>query len=198
MHHQVPGTRPAPVPDHRGELRRPPQLRPSREHGNQLADVSDQADSSERPLRRRAARMARPARVRLRNRKPCVLARRRLFGWKVRLLTVVSPRRIGTARVLGPDSPRLARIAPQPLLRQHVIRTPDSNSEADADDQPDRLTQRTATWIGPGTRTRLRNPPAPVKHALRLVTVSTADLVDDTPSALPVEPAALWEGVRSC
>jgi hypothetical protein len=28
--------------------------------------------------------MDRPARVRMRNRKPCVLARRRLFGWKVR------------------------------------------------------------------------------------------------------------------
>ena len=32
--------------------------------------------------------IARPARVRIRKRKPCVLARRRLFGWKVRLLTV--------------------------------------------------------------------------------------------------------------
>jgi hypothetical protein len=38
-------------------------------------------------LPRRAAMMARPARVRIRSRKPCVLARRRLFGWKVRLLT---------------------------------------------------------------------------------------------------------------
>jgi hypothetical protein len=40
-----------------------------------------------RPLRRRAARMARPARVRMRSRNPCVFARRRLFGWNVRLLT---------------------------------------------------------------------------------------------------------------
>ena len=47
-----------------------------------------QADSSLRPLRRRAAMIARPARVRIRSRKPCVFARRRLFGWKVRLLTV--------------------------------------------------------------------------------------------------------------
>ena len=31
--------------------------------------------------------MARPARVDMRSRKPWVLARRRLFGWKVRLLT---------------------------------------------------------------------------------------------------------------
>ncbi len=46
-----------------------------------------QAEISARPLRRRAARMARPARVRMRSRKPWVFARRRLFGWKVRLLT---------------------------------------------------------------------------------------------------------------
>ena len=43
------------------------------------------ADSSARPLRRRAARMARPARVRMRALKPCVRARRRLLGWNVRL-----------------------------------------------------------------------------------------------------------------
>ena len=37
--------------------------------------------------------MARPARVRIRRRKPCTRARRRLFGWKVRLplATAVSP-----------------------------------------------------------------------------------------------------------
>src|SRR6202035_4484303 len=40
-----------------------------------------------RPLRRRADRIARPARVRMRNRNPCVFARWRLFGWNVRLLT---------------------------------------------------------------------------------------------------------------
>jgi hypothetical protein len=38
-------------------------------------------------LRRRAARIPRPARVRIRRRNPWVLARRRLFGWNVRLLT---------------------------------------------------------------------------------------------------------------
>ena len=47
----------------------------------------NQALSRARPLWRRAARTARPARVRMRSRKPCVLARRRLFGWNVRLLT---------------------------------------------------------------------------------------------------------------
>ena len=34
--------------------------------------------------------MLRPARVRIRRRKPWVLALRRLFGWKVRLLTMFS------------------------------------------------------------------------------------------------------------
>jgi len=52
--------------------------------------VEPQAESSERPLRRRADKMARPARVRIRRRKPWVLARRRLLGWKVRLLTMIS------------------------------------------------------------------------------------------------------------
>ena len=50
------------------------------------ASKSYYADSSVRPLRRRAARMARPARVFMRRRKPWVFARRRVFGWKVRLL----------------------------------------------------------------------------------------------------------------
>jgi hypothetical protein len=49
-----------------------------------------QAESSARPLRRRAERIARPARVRIRRRKPWVFARRRLFGWNVRLVTRVS------------------------------------------------------------------------------------------------------------
>ena len=40
-----------------------------------------------RPRRRRAEMMARPARVRIRRRKPWVRLRRRLLGWKVRLLT---------------------------------------------------------------------------------------------------------------
>jgi hypothetical protein len=46
-----------------------------------------QAESFARPLARRAVRIARPARVRMRSRNPCVFARRRLFGWNVRLLT---------------------------------------------------------------------------------------------------------------
>jgi hypothetical protein len=70
----------------------------------------DQALSLSRPLRRRAARMARPARVRMRSRNPCVLARRRLFGWNVRLLT-------GTPGGKGLDLHRTARAgAGRPVL----------------------------------------------------------------------------------
>ena len=43
-----------------------------------------QTVSSWRPLSRRAFRMARPARVRIRARKPCVLALFLLLGWYVR------------------------------------------------------------------------------------------------------------------
>jgi len=68
-----------PRPQRRDELVPAPQPGSGREHG--------QADSRERPLARRPARMARPARVRIRRRNPWVFARRRLFGWKVRLLT---------------------------------------------------------------------------------------------------------------
>ncbi len=50
----------------------------------------DQADNWLRPLRRRIAMIARPARVRMRNRNPWVLARRRLFGWNVRLPLVTA------------------------------------------------------------------------------------------------------------
>ena len=48
--------------------------------------MKPQADSRSRPLERRAARMDRPARVRIRIRKPWVFARRRLFGWNVRFM----------------------------------------------------------------------------------------------------------------
>jgi hypothetical protein len=51
------------------------------------ARALDQTASWSRPLRRRAASTARPARVRMRSRKPWTFARRRLFGWNVRLLT---------------------------------------------------------------------------------------------------------------
>ena len=55
--------------------------------------VPNQAVSERRPLRRRSVTIARPARVRIRSRNPCTRARRRVFGWNVRLplATAVSP-----------------------------------------------------------------------------------------------------------
>src|SRR5439155_6084203 len=63
-----------------------------------------QAARRSRPLARRAETMARPARVRMRRRKPWVFARRRLFGWYVRLLT--SGLRLRVRRGLGPARDR--------------------------------------------------------------------------------------------
>jgi len=73
----------------------------------------DQAVSERRPLRRRPVTMARPARVRIRSRKPWTLARRRLFGWKVRLplATTVSSSLLA-ATVAGPVLPSLICVEP--------------------------------------------------------------------------------------
>jgi hypothetical protein len=54
---------------------------PARRRGQGERAASRQTVRSLRPLRRRAEMMARPARVRMRSRKPWVFARRRLFGW---------------------------------------------------------------------------------------------------------------------
>jgi len=56
-----------------------------------------------RPLRRRAARIERPALVRIRCRKPCTFARWRLFGWYVRLPFAMGddPRSIGNPAHAG-------------------------------------------------------------------------------------------------
>ncbi len=62
-----------------------------------------QALTRARPLRRRAARIARPARVRMRSRNPCVFARWRLFGWNVRLLTGTPGQRVRSVRPPDPD-----------------------------------------------------------------------------------------------
>ena len=72
-----------PVFHRRVEFSRPPHAVACGKHGK--TQCCDQADSARRPLRRRPDTIARPARVRIRRRKPCTRARRRLFGWKVRL-----------------------------------------------------------------------------------------------------------------
>lgn len=55
-----------------------------------LSDAPDQAESLWRPLARRDFKMSRPARVLIRWRKPCFLARRRLLGWNVRFTQLSS------------------------------------------------------------------------------------------------------------
>ena len=63
------------APDGRCELFSPPHPVSGRQH-----DCRGQTATWARPLRRRDERIARPARVRMRSRKPCFLCRRRLFG----------------------------------------------------------------------------------------------------------------------
>jgi hypothetical protein len=75
---------PAATANRCGEVSATPQSLRRGKHdylGIPARQVSAQADSLSRPLERRDARMERPARVRMRSRKPWVFARRRLFGW---------------------------------------------------------------------------------------------------------------------
>src|SRR6185312_2520936 len=138
----------------------------------------DQALRWSRPLRRRAARMARPARIRMRSRKPCVLARRRLFGWKVRLLTVVSGQSVvldhvgraggaeagslaGAERLRGPhpqpaDPLATARFAESKL--EGPVRTAHSSPE-----RPGHL-PRVRIGTGQGQTEARRSPPRVAKN----------------------------------
>ena len=71
------------------------------------ADI-DYAERRLRPLRRRRLRMARPCRVRMRARKPCLRFRRRLFGWNVRFTSLrpASEWKLGGSRSVGRSSRR--------------------------------------------------------------------------------------------
>lgn len=81
-------------------------------------DSPDQADSRARPLSLRDFRMARPARVDIRFRKPCFFARLRLLGWNVRF----THRLLGAASCggLGREG-RAVRVSPASPLAQWVI-----------------------------------------------------------------------------
>jgi hypothetical protein len=88
MHHDRTSCGTTSSRDRGGKLVTSPQSVRRRQHAR--ADLP-QADRRARPLDRRAERIARPARVRIRSRKPWVFERRRLFGWKVRLVTSGTP-----------------------------------------------------------------------------------------------------------
>lgn len=86
-----------------------------------------------RPRRRREEMMARPALVRIRRRKPWVRLRRRLLGWKVRLLT-----RMLHCSMVGTDAPNSDARTPRRRLLNDTrsdpvqqTRVPDGACRAD-------------------------------------------------------------------
>jgi len=78
--------------------------------------VTDQAVSVRRPLRRRLDTIARPARVRILSRKPCTRARRRLFGWKVRLPFATALSSLHLAPWSAPGPPGVGHDSPHEAL----------------------------------------------------------------------------------
>ena len=90
---------------HRGiEIGRPRHAVPRGKHRCDTR-LANQAVSERRPLRRRFDTTARPALVRIRRRKPCTRARRRLFGWKVRLPFATTLSSLHLASRSGPVTP---------------------------------------------------------------------------------------------
>jgi hypothetical protein len=120
----------------------------------QHGTVPGQAASRERPLRRRAASTPRPARVRIRRRKPCTLCRRRLFGWYVRL--VIGPR--GSCRCAYGSSHRadgktLVRRRAASVCRQRTKETVERTSQRRAG-SPHNGTRRAASRSNLSDRAR--------------------------------------------
>jgi hypothetical protein len=103
--HQMPGPTP-PCAKHGGDV--PTRSEPVVRHGRHAG----QAVSLARPRRRRFRTIRWPARVRMRTRKPCLRARRRLLGWNVRFTTGpldrigLETRQAHRARGRAPGDPR--------------------------------------------------------------------------------------------
>jgi hypothetical protein len=73
-----------------------------------VGDRADHAERRRRPLARRAFSTARPLRVAIRWRNPCLRERRRLFGWNVRFTHASSAQAGSVGRRQGrpvPDEP---------------------------------------------------------------------------------------------
>ena len=108
--------------------------------------------------------IARPARVRIRSRKPCVLDRRRLFGWKVHLLTRYSycttsagacPPADGHARGRPPKAGSLReRTAGRTYLRRTAAPSQTPTSIAEDRVPPARRPQGRLPRLHPGRRGR--------------------------------------------
>jgi hypothetical protein len=65
--------------------------------------------------------MERPARVRIRKRKPCTRARRRLFGWKVRLPLATAFSLLSLAQPFEPSAHPACRLRPSAVDRRWVL-----------------------------------------------------------------------------
>jgi len=91
--------------------------------------LSELTESFLRPRARRRDNTARPSCVFMRVRKPCVLARRRLLGWKVRFgilfqfTSIKQPKRTGK-----PRNNRSDRDKPGIVFRARALRGSKSNS----------------------------------------------------------------------
>jgi hypothetical protein len=69
----------------------------------------DQAETRWRPLIRRRLMTARPARVRMRDRKPCLRLRRRTFGWYVRFMREDPFGRVGSSPIGYEPAPSVVK-----------------------------------------------------------------------------------------
>src|SRR4051794_25523390 len=97
--------------------------------------------------------MARPARVCMRSRKPWVFARRRLFGWKVRLLTAA-----GLRMWIGWNSSRRRK-----AHDLHKVRTARTRVKQEAGDAPKPLSGDlwTTASAAPSEAVSVRTPVLP-------------------------------------
>lgn len=166
----------------RGEVRTAPEPGTGRKHVGQ-------AESFERPLERRAAMIARPARVRIRRRKPWVLARRRLLGWNVRLLTRGLPDR----RACGARHAYAHRLSvvssPDGRRSTGPTRTARRGQAAATVARDDRVTVR--AWPARGQTRAGRAPRPPVGGcATRHGGTAAETPARDTPEQPP--PASRW------
>ena len=158
-----------------------------REHGRTdcASAAGAQADSSRRPLRRRAAMIARPARVRIRSRKPCVLARRRLFGWKVRLLTIRLQGR-------GENTRLLVTTLVWSATRHRVVHTVPASARA----EPEGTHRRALRYGSQPDAVKPAGAPAAPAHACEFSRVAPSNneftfSSDDTPTPIVPRSVAL-------
>jgi hypothetical protein len=97
----------------------------------------------------------------MRRRKPCVLARRRLLGWKVRLLTVGSP---------GADRSGVHTSACPPTVRSRPVRLAETEHDTICSRRTRTGTRTSPPWAGDHLRVRTRGSPPKSGYHLADVT----------------------------